>query len=72
MTQEDKELLLKDLCGRLPYGEWEYFVVCQKELRQLELQILNNISVPLEWLNASQFDYRVLIPMGLKDMYKTE
>ena len=20
MTQEDKELLLKDLCGRLPYG----------------------------------------------------
>lgn len=24
MTQEDKELLLKDLCGRLPYG-----VICE-------------------------------------------
>ena len=25
MTQEDKELLLRDLCGRLPYGvEVEY------------------------------------------------
>lgn len=22
MTQEDKELLLKDLCARLPYGLW--------------------------------------------------
>jgi hypothetical protein len=26
MTQEDKELLLKDLCARLPYG-----VICQME-----------------------------------------
>lgn len=24
MTQEDKELLLKDLCGRLPYGTLVY------------------------------------------------
>lgn len=27
MTQEDKELLLKDLCGRLPYGvkcQWDH------------------------------------------------
>ena len=24
MTQEDKQLLLKDLCGRLPYG-----VICE-------------------------------------------
>lgn len=22
MTQEEKDLLLKDLCGRLPYGVW--------------------------------------------------
>jgi hypothetical protein len=42
---EEKQLLLKDLCARLPHGEWEYLVACQKELRQLELQILNHISV---------------------------
>ena len=34
MTQEDKELLLKDLCGRLPYGvkvrysSYEKFITC--------------------------------------------
>lgn len=22
MTQKEKDLLLKDLCGRLPYGVW--------------------------------------------------
>ena len=29
MTQEDKELLLKDLCARLPYN-----VICQVEFRE--------------------------------------
>ena len=29
MTQEDKELLLKDLCARLPYN-----VICQVELKE--------------------------------------
>ena len=48
MTNEEKQLL---------HGKWEYIVACQKELRQLELQILNNISVPLDWLNANQFKY---------------
>lgn len=41
MTNEDKQPLLKGL----PYGELKYLVACQKELRQLELQILNRISV---------------------------
>lgn len=48
MTQEEKQLLLKDLT----YGELEHLVAFQKELRQLELQILNNISIPLDRLNA--------------------
>lgn len=30
MTQEDKELLLKDLCGRLPYGvKCKYYDCCE-------------------------------------------
>jgi len=60
MTQEEKQLLLIDLCARLPYGEWEYFVACQKELRQLELQILNNMSVPLD-----HFDHCGFNPYGI-------
>lgn len=31
MTQEDKDLLLKDLCGRLPYG-----VKCKDDYAQIE------------------------------------
>lgn len=41
MTQKDKELLLKDLCARLPYGvkflreSWNY--ECDQELSVIEL-----------------------------------
>ena len=130
MTQEEKELLLKDLCARLPYHPivyvdenlprlklgvatrvWEYIAVdkpCKPYLRPMssmteeennerkQLGILcaingnherifdgfGNESVDtqlkaLDWLNAHQFDYRGLIPMGLaleapKDMYKID
>lgn len=65
MTNEEKQPLLKGICVGLPYGEWGYLVACQKEFRQLELQILNNASVPLDWLNAGQFGCRGSIPIGL-------
>lgn len=135
MTQEEKALLIKDLCGRLPYG---VFVECndndgslpniwrvayvniitedlyllntettatklisvedikpylfplssmaeeqQKEANifdDMDMDILsanlgrnhrNKTNIPtatynyIDWLNANQFDYRGLIPMGL-------
>lgn len=42
MTQEDKDLLLKDLCGRIPYG-----------VRMLELDPINNIELELYLNNVS-------------------
>ena len=44
MTQEDKELLLKDLCARLPYN-----VICQVEFKEngkykSEVMLLSGIS----------------------------
>ena len=134
MTQEEKQLLLKDLCSRLPYGvivynpnpaggEWdelisidiptgtvtllydgctykvekikpylrplssmtkeernEYLDFRNQELQRVAFAEIGRESAIAEisdWLNAHQFDYRDLIPMGLaleatKDMYKTE
>ena len=45
MTQKDKELLLKDLCGRLPYG-----VKCEVIKRRIdgEMVYIRNGSVALE------------------------
>ena len=37
MTQEDKELLLKDLCARLPYG-----IKVQDELRRINKLVIGN------------------------------
>lgn len=37
MTQEDKELLLKDLCARLPYG-----VMVQDELGRINKLVIGN------------------------------
>lgn len=37
MKQEDKELLMKDLCGRLPYGTT--IVYCQNEIDWFEEEI---------------------------------
>ena len=134
MKQEEKELLLKDLCGRLPYGvkvktsfnkidgpvelksinikdgifsiggeyttisgisldayeckpylfplssmteeqKKEYNYECNEDLKVLSHSLTNRtyikarITTPLyygiDWLNANNFDYRGLIPMGL-------
>ena len=115
MTQEQKELLLKDLCARLPYGvickddyakvegklsqiginydmcllsddygktEWAYIPNCKPYLFPLssmteeqeeeynslncwELGCFPHTEDAIDYLNANQFDYRGLIPMGL-------
>ena len=39
MTQEDKELLLKDLCGRLPYG-FLYQVIYDNRTPQMPNKII--------------------------------
>ena len=36
MNKEDKELLLKDLCARLPYG-----VICEIDLKPYKLKSIN-------------------------------
>lgn len=119
MKEEDKDLLLRDLCARLPYGvkvktnninvlklgthtrvgeyvtdviepckpylfplssmteeqKKEYEYECKKDLKVLSHSLSTRtytktrISTPLyygiDWLNANNFDYRGLIPMGL-------
>lgn len=52
MTQEDKELLLKDLCARLPYGvkvEVKNYR-CNGEVRNVEIETLNveHLTCPIE------------------------
>ena len=55
MTQEDKQLLLKDLCARLPYGvryrhlAWDdehgedYIVIIGKEMKKADENYLNSM-----------------------------
>lgn len=48
MTQEDKELLLKDLCGRLPYGvkvESIFINPDTKEHKLCGIEVLNATSL---------------------------
>lgn len=42
MTQEDKELLLQDLCGRLPYGVKCYKMTFKPELAEEVICMLRN------------------------------
>lgn len=121
MTQQEKDLLLKDLCPRLPYGlkvhiyDMDYPAVIQAIYVNLDVLVndiqcysllfeckpylrpmssmtkeeeneykmfidysyndftsesfpcvyVDKINDYLDWLNAHQFDYRGLIPMGL-------
>ena len=44
MTQEDKELLLKDLCARLPYG----VIVCLETGLQEKLDMYSSVGVYIE------------------------
>lgn len=127
MTNEEKQLLIKDICARLPYGVFvkegdvndrviytydyhPHIETCKPYLRPmssmteeeyLEFRKISGLRkdeeyfsnhLPewgnsiitervmvrtIDWLNAHQFDYRGLIPMGLalpapEEMYKTE
>lgn len=61
MTTEQKELLIKDLCAKLPYGVKD------------PTKVGSNIKVSLEdWLNKNHFDYRglIVIEMGSKKVIK--
>ncbi len=40
MTQEEKQLLLKDLCARLPYN-----VICQLSAKDADISITENLDV---------------------------
>lgn len=42
MTQEEKDLLLKDLCGRLPYGVKCYKITFKPELAEEVICMLRN------------------------------
>lgn len=82
MTQEEKELLLKDLCARLPYG-----VICT-DLRHGDSKITEvdtedglvycyDARWLINWLNSHHFDFRGLIEKSLaivapEEMYKNE
>ena len=39
MTQEDKELLIKDLCARLPYGVHYNHIAWDEELGEVEISV---------------------------------
>lgn len=54
MTQEDKELLIKDLCGRVPYG-----VKCQcfdKDTTASLTGVKSNIELYFDELDFKEFD----------------
>ncbi len=64
MTNEEKQLLLKDLCARMTEEEYQEF----------GYDVLRYTPREFDWLLAHHFDFRGLIPMGLaleapKDMY---
>ena len=49
MTREDKELLLKDLCARLPYGvKVQYY---DNETKKLEAGIIVSCTIPIDETN---------------------
>ena len=57
----DKELLLKDLCARLPYG-----IKFLRESWNFETdQELSVIEVLTDFFNSNHLDYRGLIKRGL-------
>jgi len=61
MTQEEKQLLLKDLCGRLPYGVWlrvtledKYERIIHSEV-QLSEYNLSYITTPSFWIGFKPY-----------------
>lgn len=61
MKTEDKELLIKDINARFPFGE-------QKRDYSLGDEQYN-----VDWLNENQFDHRELIGIGVGTRrYRTE
>ena len=50
MTQEEKELLLKDLCARLPYG-----VICKVEFKDSDGWKIQNMSLEGVFINECYF-----------------
>ena len=60
MTQEDKELLLKDLCARLPYGikvrtTYLSFAEDKLETRDIELTYYNAGYLDNHWIEAKPY-----------------
>ena len=58
MTQEDKELLLKDLCARLPYGIRAFYYGVEDEIESVTLDGYVNIgkySLPIERIKPYLF-----------------
>ena len=61
MTQEEKQLLLKDLCARLPYGvivKVEYYDASLKDAHIFEdivLTIGNINKLPVYWVSAKPY-----------------
>ena len=65
MTQEDKDLLLKDLCGRLPYGvivnikgfDYDYYAKLTQIYKGVgcSIQVTNNISYDIEQVKPYLF-----------------
>lgn len=56
MTQEEKDLLLKDLCGRLPYG-----VKCRTSRKHGLIRIKNCV-LDCHWLTEVQNDFYKIKP----------
>ena len=58
MTQEDKELLLKDICTRLPYGIRAFYYGVEDEIESVTLDGYVNIgkySLPVERIKPYLF-----------------
>ena len=53
MTQEDKQLLIKDLCARLPYG---IHCLCNNGDRPLTISYINKEKVHIEEYPQPKYD----------------
>jgi hypothetical protein len=65
MTREEKQLLLKDLCGRLPYGIKVEVCIKDKEAKSIDCVKYDTVGTYIRLLNEEKFSVKpYLRPMS--------
>ena len=64
MEKYFKQLLLKDICSRLPYNPYCKVKDIKEPVKLLQIEV-SDVESFIDWLNENYFDYRGLIEKGL-------